>query len=228
MEGTALADIAQHRSQTYWLLSRLILEAPSLSLFGELGAVVDGVPADEVGLLAEETGALLQAIRAVDADPAAIEVLDVERTRLFAGLTKDYGAPPPFESVARENKLPGESTIAVAGLYAEAGFDPPAPEAGPPDHLGAELRFMALLCYREAEMWRTGDRASAGEWVERERVFLDDHLLQWVPQHCEHLLALAQTPYHRALITLIARACLIDRDDVIELAVLAAEPQAPA
>lgn len=226
MDGAGLAEIAQHRSQTYWLLSRLILEAPSLSLFGELGGLLGSVPAESVGLLAEETRALLQSIGDAGTDASAIEALAVERTRLFAGLSKGYGAPPPFESVARENKLPGECTIAVAGLYAEAGFDPPAPEAGPPDHLGAELRFMALLCFREAEAWRTDDRAAAGEWVERERAFLDEHLLLWAPQHCQRLLALAQTPYHRALATLVARACLIDRDDVIELAALAVDPEA--
>jgi TorA maturation chaperone TorD len=121
--------------------------------------------------------------------------------------------------VFREDKLPGEATIAVSAAYAEAGFEPPVPEAGPADHLGAELRFLALLCHRELEAWRVGDLASAAAWVERERAFLDDHVLQWVPQHCERLLALAEAPYHRAMFTLIARACLIDRDDVEELAV---------
>jgi TorA maturation chaperone TorD len=93
----------------------------------------------------------------------------------------------------------------------------PAPEAGPADHLGAELRFLALLCHRESEAWQAENRAVAREWIERERAFLDDHVLQWVPEHCQRLVGLAQSAYHRAMFTLIARACVSDRDDVEEL-----------
>ncbi len=60
-------------------------------------------------------------MRKVRADPASLRALAVERTRLLAGLAANYGAAPPYESVFRENKLPGESSIAVATAYAEAG-----------------------------------------------------------------------------------------------------------
>jgi TorA maturation chaperone TorD len=116
--------------------------------------------------------------------------------------------------VFREDKLPGESTIAVSAAYAEAGFDPPVPEVGPADHLGAELRFLALACYQEMEAWQAGDRAAAAGWVERERAFLDEHVLQWVPEHCERLAQIAETPFYRAVVSLIGRACLVDREDV--------------
>jgi len=79
------------------------------------------------------------------------------------------------------------------------------------------LRLLALVCHRESEAWQADDRAGALAMVERERAFLDDHVLQWVPEHCERLLTIAESPYHRAMLTLIARACLIDRDDVAEL-----------
>jgi TorA maturation chaperone TorD len=218
MTAAALADLAQRRSQTYWLLSRLVLEPPTGSLLQELGIALAAAPVTSDVPLGPETLALRdavqQALRDLDAEPT----LPVSHTRLLGGLAKTYGAPPPYESVLREDKLPGEATIAVTAAYLEAGFVPPVPEAGPADHLGAELRFLALLCHREHEAWAADERADAGAWIERERAFLDDHVLQWVPQHCEQVLALAATPYHRAMFTLIARACLIDRDDVEELA----------
>ena len=217
MESAALADIARRRSRTYWLLSRLVLEAPGSALLAELGAALDGVPADAEAPLGAETLALAAAVRDACAKPETIVALNVERTRLIGGLSKSYGAAPPYESVLREDKLPGESTIAVSAAYAEAGIEPPAPEAGPADHLGAELRFLALLCHRENEAWEAADRAAACEWIERERAFLDDHVLQWVPEHCQRLVGLAESAYHRAMFTLIARACVIDRDDVEEL-----------
>ncbi len=217
MEAAALADIAQRRARTYWLLSRLVLEAPGALLLAELGDALERGVGDPETPLGVETLALRDAVRRARTETADLEALNVERTRLLAGLAANYGAPPPYESVFRENKLPGESTIAVAAAYAEAGIAPPVPETGPADHLGAELRFLALLCQRESEAWQAADHAVAVAWIERERAFLDDHVLQWVPEHCQRLVALATSPYHGAMFSLIARACLIDRDDVAEL-----------
>jgi putative dimethyl sulfoxide reductase chaperone len=214
METAALAEIAKRRSSTYWLLSRLVLEAPSSGFLADIGGALDAARPD-VGLpLGLETLAFADAIRRAGAECGGSEALSVERTRLLGGLARGYGAPPPYESVFREDKLPGESTIAVSAAYAEAGFDPPVPEAGPADHLGAELRFLSLACYREMEAWQAGDRAAAAGWVERERAFLDEHVLQWVPEHCERLAQIAETPFYRAAVSLIGRACLVDREDV--------------
>jgi TorA maturation chaperone TorD len=215
MQG-ALADSAARRSRTYWLLARLVLERPGAALLSELDSTLS--PAAEAPAkdepLADEAGRLGATARATLGDPKAFAALDVDYTRLFAGLAERYGAPAPFESVALESRLMGDSTFAVEAAYREAGFDSPVPEAGPPDHLGAELRFLSLACYQEMEAWQAGDRAAAAGWVERERRFLDEHLLAWVPRHCERLAQVAETPFYRAVVSLIGRACLVDREDV--------------
>jgi TorA maturation chaperone TorD len=212
----ALAESAARRSRTYWLLARLVLERPGAALLAELDSTLP--PAAEAAAkdepLADEVGRLGAAVRAALGDPKALETLEVDYTRLFAGLAKSSGAPAPFESVALESRLMGDSTFAVEAAYRDAGFEPPVPEAGPPDHLGAELRFLSLACYREMEAWQAGDRAAAAGWVERERRFLDEHLLAWVPRHCERLAPIAETPFYRAVVSLIGRACLVDREDV--------------
>jgi TorA maturation chaperone TorD len=219
MATGVLADIAQRRSSTYWLLSRLVVDHPSASFLDELGSVFDSSPPDLDLPLGRETLALADAIGGAQSDPRSDELLRVEHTRLLGGLAKRYGAPPPYESVFLEDKLPGEATIAVCAAYAEAGYDSPVPDAGPADYLGSELRFLALLCHRESEAWRAGKHADALAWVERQRAFLDQHALRWMPQHCERAAALAETDYHRAMFTLIARACVIDREDVAELTI---------
>jgi len=212
----ALAESAARRSRTYWLLARLVLEKPGAALLAELDSTLsppaEYAAADEP--LADEAGQLGVVVRAALGDPKAIEALEVDYTRLFAGLDKRSGAPAPFESVTLESRLMGDTTLAVESAYRDAGFDAPAPEAGPPDHLGAELRFLSLACHQEMEAWRAGDRAAAAAWVERERRFLDEHLLAWVPQHCKRLAQAAQTPFYRAAASLIGRACLVDREDV--------------
>jgi TorA maturation chaperone TorD len=194
------AESAARRSKTYWLIARLVLERPCAAFLAEFGSTLPH-PADA-------------AARAALGDPKALEALEIDYTRLFAGLTGRHGAPAPFESVALESRLMGDSTMAVEAAYREAGFDPPVPEAGPPDHLGAELRFLSLACYREMEAWQAGDSAAAAAWIERERRFLDEHLLAWVPGHCERLAQAAETPFYRAIVSQIAQACRADRDEI--------------
>ncbi len=212
----ALAESAARRSRTYWLLARLVLQRPDAALLAELDSTL--LPAAEVGTptepLADEVERLGAAVRVARGDAKALEAMEVDYTRLFSGVAKRHKVPAPFESVALESRLMGDSTVAVEAAYREAGFDAPAPDAGPPDHLGAELRFLSLACYQEMEAWQASDRAAAAGWVERERRFLDEHLLAWVPQHCERLAQAAQTPFYRAAVSLIGRACLVDREDV--------------
>jgi len=213
----ALAESAARRSRNYWLLARLVLEKPSAALLTELDSTLplpaEAAPNDDEPL-ADEVERLGVAVRAALADPGAVEALNVDHTRLFAGISKGNGISAPFESVVLESRMMSDATLAVEVAYHEAGFEAPAPEAGPPDHLGAELRFLALSCHQEMEAWQTGDRATAAAWVERERRFLDEHLLAWVPQHCKRLAQAAQTPFYRAAASLIGRACLVDREDV--------------
>jgi len=213
---TAMAESAARRSRTYWLLARLVLERPDAALLTELDSTL--LPAAEVGdptePLADDVERVGAAVRAARGDAKALEALEVDYTRLFSGVAKRRNVPAPFESVALESRLMGDSTVAVEAAYREAGFNAPAPDAGPPDHLGAELRFLSLACYQEMEAWQAGDCAAAAGWVERERSFLDEHLLAWVPQHCKCLTQAAETPFYRAAVSLIGRACLVDREDV--------------
>ncbi len=216
MKQEALAQAAARRSRMYWLLARLVLERPGAALLAELDFAlpVAADTSDEDEPLADEVGRLGAAVRAALGKPKELEALEVDYTRLFGGVAKGHNLPAPFESVALESRLMGDTTVAVEAAYREAGFDAPVPEAGPPDHLGAELRFLALACHQEMEAWHASDRATAATWVERERSFLDEHLLAWVPRHCERLAQEAETMFYRAAAALIGRACLVDREDV--------------
>lgn len=216
----ALAESAARRSRTYWLLAQLVLQRPdAASLAGlDIAPTVSVQTGEQFEPLAVEVARLSAAARAGIEDAAMLEALQVDYTRLFAGVVKSHGSPAPFESVVLESRLMGDSTVAVEAAYAEAGFDAPVPEAGPPDHLGAELRFLSLACYREMQAWQAGERAAAAVWVDRERRFLDEHLLAWVPQYCASLAQAAQTAFYRAAASLIGEACLLDREDITLLA----------
>ena len=218
MQAAALAEVAGRRSRTYWLLSRLVGESPDAALLGELAKALPEVQSGADAPLGMETDALVDAVAGLGSESAAMTELMVDWTRLFGALGERHGAPAPYESVARKLTLPGESAAAVAAIYAAAALDPARPGDGPADSLATELRFLALACYEEMQAWLADDRATAGQWIETERQFLDDHVLQWVPQHCALLRTLAGTAFYAAVSALVGQVCLIDRDDVEELA----------
>lgn len=213
-EAAERAADAERRGATYWLLARLVLEAPTPALLEELHRTLGEAPADLEEPLGREVIALRDAVAAAAGGGSRDADLEVEHTRLWAGLSKRYGPPPPYESVVREDRLPGDATTAVASEYAVAGVDPEVPEAGPADHLAVELRYLAICCIREAAARKAGDSQLAASWIRRQTSFLDEHLLQWAPQHCTAVFEQARTAYHRATAALIERALLRGREEL--------------
>jgi len=207
-----LAENAGRRGRTYWLLARGFAEAPSRAFFGELIASLG--PVNTAEALGGETANLADAVQAALGEDVASDELAIEFTRLFGGISESYGSVPPFESVVRTGHWGGDCVLAVTSSYADADIVPPLPEASPVDHLAAELRFLAIACQREAEAWEEGNIRSAMDCVAREREFLDQHVLCWVPKYCQSTERVAATPFYKALLTLTPRACLLDREDI--------------
>lgn len=209
---TTLVEIARRRGRTYWLLALGFAEPPSRALFGELIAALG--PVNPAEMLGEETAALADAVQAALSMDDESVVLAIEFTRLFGGISESYGGLPPFESVVREGRWGGDTVLALTTAYADADIVPPLPEASPVDHLAAELRFLAIACHREGEAWQTDNTLAAMDWVHRERDFLDQHVLRWIPEYCEKAESIAKTTFYRALLALTPRACMLDREDI--------------
>jgi len=96
---------------------------------------------------------------------------------------------------------------AAVASYASAGFGDIAPEAGPQDHLGVELRFMSLLCYREMEAWQEGDSVEAEAVRSRQEAFLQEHLLAWLPEFSERIAEYAKMGFYPALMRIVEAFC---------------------
>ena len=209
--ATSLEDGAAHRAGSYFLFSRLLHEPPSAASLRVLADTLASIRSE--GVLEGDLAELHRVADASAGNERHVTDLAVEFTRILGGLSERNGAPP-IESVAREGKLLGETTAAVSIAYAEAGFPEPLPEAGPPDHLATELRFLALCCHEEAQAWKRADGAAALAWLERERTFLDEHLLAWAPAYCVSLAARSTASYYTVLARLIAEGCSVDREDL--------------
>jgi TorA maturation chaperone TorD len=209
-----LAAIAARRSSTWWVLSRLVTEAPQGAWLDELDAVLAAIDPDPAAPLGPESASLRSALHAARATDDGLTALAVDRTRLLAGIFQNPQLPAPYEGVALGSAMNTGRVLAVIEAYADAGFDSLADELGPADFLGTELRFMALLCYREMEAHRGADAGLAPAWLQRQQRFMDEHLLAWVPAHCTRLSTQACTPFYAALATLLSQACRVDREDL--------------
>jgi len=145
-----------------------------------------------------------------------------EYHRLFVG---PAGLPaPPYESVYREDwRVMGESTVDVMRQYAEAGYTLVPTFKDLPDHVAAELAFMALLAEEESKAWRGEDASAALLWLGRERAFLESHLTRWLPAFCDRLLTSTEAPFYRGLATALWDFVRVDLERIKALTTLLEE-----
>jgi TorA maturation chaperone TorD len=155
---------------------------------------------------------LVELRTALPCDEAGVAALAAAYDRVFGVPDRRDGAAQPHESRYRG----ATAEAAVRRFYLDAGlakFD----AAVPADHLGTELRFMALLCHGESAAWRAGRLEEARAALKTERGFLDRHLLTWAPACLDRLEGEARHDFYRTLAQAIRRIVHADRaviDDV--------------
>lgn len=199
MNRNDLTASAEDRSRFFWWLAEWFLSPPTQEQLASLPVGGEAAPPED----AMDRAWLALANAAPDLETTSLDELGVEFTRLISGISEGSGPPPPFESVWREERLIGESTVAVIESYARAGFADIAPEAGPQDHVSVELKFIALLALREAEAWQADDTAGAQQRLAQQRNFLRVHLTTWVPRWADAVIQQAQLPLFAALAGLL-------------------------
>jgi len=111
------------------------------------------------------------------------------------------GKLPPIESffLTLENT---SSADEVAGLYAMAGLTIEAEYELIPDHLYLELLFMSYLIETSK--------------YELQKIFLGEHLLNWVPYYCDELLKEAKTVFYREVAEITRDFLLTESEEEIE------------
>jgi TorA maturation chaperone TorD len=138
--------------------------------------------------------ALQNLVDACQQDP---ERLQGEYTRLFL-----QNRVPPYETSYLPKGSQGSmrELADIAGFYRAFGF---RTHGEKPDHLGAELEFVALLCIKEAYARLAGDGEGAQTCAEARRKFWLEHLEVWLPPYSHRLVAEAYHPAFAALASLL-------------------------
>ena len=111
--------------------------------------------------------AFLDQVKALEEEELE-KLIKTEYERLFTG------PKAPYESNFRGSS----SRFALKKEYELEGVT----FEGPPDSLACELDFLRFLVEKEAIAWEAKDRDLALLAVERQQVFLIDHILRWVPE----------------------------------------------
>ncbi len=68
-----------------------------------------------------------------------------------------------------------------------------------PDYIGIELKFMSLLCYKEAEALRAQDMEKRAGVLNTERAFFKEHIITWIPAFTSLMAKEAKTAFYRAV-----------------------------
>jgi TorA maturation chaperone TorD len=155
-------------------------------------------------LLADDAAIFMRDLKkAVDEIDAAseqeMEDLLWEYTRLFIG---PYKLPcPPWGSVYASPKrlMMQASADAVLDLYREAGLTVNSADVMP-DHIGAELNFLAILFQRIGDETENRDH-----YVKIADKFIREHLMEWTPKFARDMEDAAVSPLYRELAKATAR-----------------------
>jgi|GEM_PF-483731 len=120
--------------------------------------------------------------------------------RLFVGLPDP--AVYPYESCYRDpdRRLMGPWAAQAAAHYARHGL---TSDGLLPDHIAAELGFIAYLAARQAEAEARGDVVTAQAYRAEQTAFLHAHLAYWAPHFCQAVLVRTDDPFYQAAARLL-------------------------
>ena len=125
-----------------------------------------------------------------------LESIRVDFAKLFVGPYKLLAAPYGSVYLDGQRKMMGDSTQDVRSRYREAGLDTAKNFKDAPDHISAELEFMYFLIFKEIEAFADSDTETAMRFIQKQKSFLEDHLMAWVPTFAASIIENAQNPFY--------------------------------
>lgn len=217
-----LAQDLRRRGASYTFLSRALSdEDVTLELVGALGSNPPHTDSDldtfaqRLNKEAAQDSSLMQKVH---------QQIAQDHAELFASSKEEaqQGRVCPLESGNRDDHSPAEIRDAVEYFYQQQGFSPasaryvPSAET-PADHICVELSFMAHLTDQAATRIETilsgaheGDPegemrqlSETEEAMNTQYVFIEDHLLPWIPALCNALEERASTAFFRGVAQLL-------------------------
>jgi TorA maturation chaperone TorD len=208
-----LAFLAESRSKVYGFLSQIYLNSPDKAMTNrildanyEAFQVYWKDPIETPKLVSEgfrEIRDFVEASKEILLQDVQKE-LSVEYTRLFRGIKRFYGPPPPYESVyIKEGVVMGNITVNVLSKYSEVGLKVPDHLKGEmPDHIGFELDYLRYLCEEESKSLKDEKIRDGISLKEKQIKFILEHVVTWVPSFVEIALEHATSGFYKGVLML--------------------------
>ena len=127
---------------------------------------------------------------------ADLESIRVDFAKLFVGPYKLLAAPYGSVYLDPERQVMGDSTLDVRNRYRDAGLDTATNFRDAPDHISAELEFMYYLIFKEIVAFADSDTETAMSFIQKQKAFLEDHLMAWVPEFTGNIIQNAENPFY--------------------------------
>ena len=169
-----------------------------------ISALLDGrwptALAEVLAPLGMRTRKVARAVKTLPTEPAtALQALQVEYTYLFINGVPHAPAPPYASAHMGQRRLMGEPAETALRAYRQAGLALVENCDVLPDHLAAELEFLAWLGEQAIAAWESGDEEQGRARADQQRTFLQDHLRLWAPTFCRRAEKAARIPFYREL-----------------------------
>jgi TorA maturation chaperone TorD len=221
-----LANAARARAAFYAFLSVHFTTLPDAAFVErmrsqEIASMLKSLANDEsvageIAAGAIQMGAFLKQTQSEAADRLA-EKLGVDRTRLYRGVTPQYGPPPPYEMVWSKTKPDVSLLTELAEIYRNKGLAI-APDAKERlDYIGVEMDYMGELSRKEASAWEAGDFDTASELLQAEHAFLSQHLGSWTPAFFEKAMGYAETDFYKGHLRMLGGFFANERQELAQL-----------
>ena len=149
-----------------------------------------------MGNVCEAAVESIQNMRSAFDAGADLEPLKVDFAKLFVGPFKLLAAPYGSVYLDGGRKMMGDSTLDARSRYREAGLDTAKNFKDAPDHISAELEFMYYLIFKEIEAFADSDTETAMGFIQRQKSFMEDHLMRWAPEFANSIIENAENPFY--------------------------------
>lgn len=195
----SICDDSLSRAATYALLARLFREEIDENLLLELKKQkFNTAELNETSCM----GAKLMDAYLETADDKSKTELAVDYARLFLIREKNTQvAAYPFESVYTSEKktVMGNARDSAMKLYRDHGFKMDDKCRLAEDHIAIELEFEKELSLRIAKSEHDDGQSQTLGLINDQEVFLDQHLLNWVPTLAQVMSDIARTDFYKGL-----------------------------
>ena len=215
-------DLLLIRQYIYNVLQIVFGQSPKeqvlLALFSEeslqtLSALVDDPESSYGRAVAEFEAAKSTYLEPEDAE-ALINTLNIEYTRLFVG--PGNLPAPPWEMVYQTGRreLFQHGVLELREIYRSVGCEPAEAPHVSDDHLGIELDFMRFLCEKTLLALEQDDKDATENLMSVQKMFLEKHLLVWVPKFLADFEPAAKEPLYIASSKLLGAFIELDANSL--------------